>query len=104
MEIIGFIVFGLVVGAIARIIVPGRQRLGIGATLLLGVAGSIIGGVIASALGTGDMFELNIIGSIIAIVAAALLIALVDGPRTRSGRRRRRSPARRRRSRSRSWR
>ena len=70
MEIIGFIVFGLVVGAIARIIVPGRQRLGIGATLLLGVAGSIIGGVIASALGTGDMFELNIIGSIIAIVAA----------------------------------
>jgi uncharacterized membrane protein YeaQ/YmgE (transglycosylase-associated protein family) len=101
-EIIGFIVFGLVVGAIARIIVPGKQRLGIGGTLLLGVAGSIVGGVIASALGTGDIFELNFLGAVIAIITAALLIALVDGPRTRSGRRRRRRTTTRRRARS--WR
>ena len=101
MELIGFIVFGLVVGVIARIIVPGKQRLGIGGTLLAGVAGSIIGGAIAGALGTGDMFELNFVGAVIAILAAALLIALIDGPRTRSGRRR--SPATRRR-RARSWR
>lgn len=71
---IGFIVFGLVVGALARLIVPGKQALSIWMTLLLGLAGSVVGGVIASLLGTGDIFELNILGSIVAILAAAGLI------------------------------
>jgi uncharacterized membrane protein YeaQ/YmgE (transglycosylase-associated protein family) len=102
-ELIGFIVFGLVVGVLARLIVPGKQRLGVGGTLLAGVAGSIIGGVIASAIGEGDLFELNFIGTVIAVVSAALLIALIAGPRTRSGRRRRRSTLAPRR-RARSWR
>lgn len=73
---IGFIVFGLVVGAVARLLVPGRQRLGIGMTLLLGVIGSIVGGVVANALGTGDIFELNIIGSVVAIAAAVALVVI----------------------------
>lgn len=71
---IGFLVFGLVVGAVARLLVPGRQRLSIWMTLLLGVAGSVIGGVVANALGTGDVFELNVIGSLAAIAAAVVLI------------------------------
>ena len=75
---IGFIVFGLVVGALARLIVPGRQHLSIGMTLLLGLIGSVVGGVIANALGTGDVFELNLIGSIVAIAAAAFLIIVGD--------------------------
>lgn len=75
---IGFIVFGLVVGALARLVVPGRQHLSIGMTLLLGLVGSVVGGVIANALGTGDVFELNIIGSIVAIAAAAFLIIVGD--------------------------
>lgn len=78
-DIIGFLVFGLVVGALARLIKPGRQNLSIGMTLLLGVAGSIIGGLIASLLGTGDIFELNILGAIIAIIAAVLLIGVAEG-------------------------
>jgi len=73
---IGFIVFGLVVGAVARLLVPGRQRLGIGMTLLLGVIGSVVGGVVANALGTGDIFELNIIGSVVAIAAAVALVVI----------------------------
>lgn len=73
---IGFIVFGLVVGAAARLLVPGRQRLGIGMTLLLGVVGSIVGGVVANVLGTGDIFELNIIGSVVAIATAVVLVVL----------------------------
>lgn len=73
---IGFIVFGLVVGGVARLLVPGRQRLGIGMTLLLGVIGSIVGGVVANALGTGDIFELNIIGSVVAIAAAVALVVI----------------------------
>lgn len=75
---IGFIVFGLVVGALARLILPGRQHLSIVATLLIGLAGSVIGGVIANALGTGDILELNILGSIVAIISAALLIVVID--------------------------
>lgn len=79
MGIIGFLVFGLVVGAIARLIKPGRQNLSLLMTLLLGVVGSLIGGVVASFLGTGDIFELNILGSIVAIIAAVLLIGVAEG-------------------------
>jgi len=75
---IGFIVFGLVVGALARLVLPGNQHLSILVTLIVGLVGSVVGGVIASALGTGDVFELNLLGSIVAIAAAALLIVIVD--------------------------
>jgi len=76
---IGFIVFGLIVGAVARLIKPGRQSLGILMTLILGLVGSVIGGTIASLLGTGDIWELNIIGAICAIVAAVLLVGAAEG-------------------------
>lgn len=79
MEIIGFLVFGLVVGALARLIKPGRQNLSLLATLLLGVVGSVIGGVVASFLGTGNIMELNVLGSIVAIIAAVLLIGVAEG-------------------------
>jgi len=78
-DILGFIVFGLVVGAVARLIKPGRQNLSIVMTLLLGLAGSVIGGLVASLRGSGDIFELNIIGAIVAIVAAVLLIGVAEG-------------------------
>ena len=42
---IGFIVFGLVVGILARVVVPGRQHLSVGITLVLGLIGSVVGGV-----------------------------------------------------------
>ena len=77
-DIIGFLIFGLVVGALARLIKPGKQNLSLVMTLLLGVAGSLIGGIIASLLGTGNIFELNIIGAIVAIIAAVLLIGVAE--------------------------
>jgi uncharacterized membrane protein YeaQ/YmgE (transglycosylase-associated protein family) len=73
---IGFIVFGLVVGVVARLVVPGRQDLSVGMTVLLGVVGSIVGGVVANALGTGDIFELNIVGSLVAIAASVALVVV----------------------------
>ena len=76
---IGFLVFGLVVGALARLIKPGRQQLGMLATLLLGVVGSLIGGTIANLLGTGSIWELNFIGAIVAIISAVLLIGVFEG-------------------------
>ncbi|NUQ89148.1 MAG: GlsB/YeaQ/YmgE family stress response membrane protein, partial [Glycomyces artemisiae] len=54
---IGFIIAGLVIGALARLIKPGKQSLGILATLVLGLVGSVIGGTIANLLGTGDIWE-----------------------------------------------
>ncbi len=81
---IGFIVAGLVIGALARLIKPGKQNLSLIATLLLGLAGSVIGGVIASALGTGNIFELNVLGFIVAVVAAVLLIGVAEGVAGRS--------------------
>jgi len=75
---IGFIVFGLVVGILARLLVPGRQHLSFGMTLLLGLIGSVVGGVIANALGTGDILELNLLGSLVAIAAAVVLIIAGD--------------------------
>jgi uncharacterized membrane protein YeaQ/YmgE (transglycosylase-associated protein family) len=78
MGIIGFLVFGLVVGAVARLIKPGRQNLSLMATLLLGVVGSVIGGVVANVLGTGTIMELNILGSIVAVVAAVLLVGVAE--------------------------
>lgn len=73
---IGFIVFGLVVGVVARLVVPGSQELSVGMTVLLGVVGSIVGGVVANALGTGDLFELNILGSLVAIAASVALVVV----------------------------
>ncbi len=75
---IGFIVFGLVVGILARVLVPGRQHLSLGMTLVLGLIGSVVGGVVANALGTGDIWELNILGSIVAIAAAVVLVVAGD--------------------------
>ena len=76
---IGFIVAGLIIGALARLVTPGRQKLGLVATLLLGLAGSVIGGLIANALGTGDIMELNFIGFVAAVIAAVLLIGIAEG-------------------------
>lgn len=76
---IGFVIAGLIIGALARLVKPGKQDLGLVATLLLGLAGSVIGGVVASLLGTGDVFELNVLGFIVAVVAAVLLIGVAEG-------------------------
>ncbi|WP_239455358.1 GlsB/YeaQ/YmgE family stress response membrane protein [Nocardioides gilvus] len=78
MAIIGFLVFGLFVGAIARLIKPGKQNLSLVMTLVLGVVGSLIGGIVASFFGTGDIFELNILGAVVAIIAAVLLVGTAE--------------------------
>ena len=85
---IGFLIAGLVIGVLARLIVPGRQRLGLLATLGLGLVGSLIGGTIAWLLGTGSIWELNVLGFVLAVVASVLLIgtaeAITSGSRRRA--------------------
>ena len=83
-QILGLIVVGLVIGVLARLIVPGKQRLSMLATLLLGVVGAIIGGFLASLIGRGGIFELNFVGFVLAVVAAVLLIGVAEGISGRS--------------------
>lgn len=73
--IIGLLVIGLVAGFIARALVPGRQSMGIGQTILLGIVGSFVGGFLGRILfGQGNSFVQpsswigSIIGSVIALV------------------------------------
>ncbi len=79
MQVVGLILIGIVIGIIARLVLPGRQRIGALVTVLLGIVGALVGGIVASAIGEGDIFELNFIGTIVGIVAAILLIALAEG-------------------------
>jgi uncharacterized membrane protein YeaQ/YmgE (transglycosylase-associated protein family) len=79
MGIIGFLIAGLIIGALARLIKPGKQNLSLLMTLLLGVAGAVIGGIVASLLGTGSIGELNVLGFIVAVIAAVLLIGVAEG-------------------------
>ena len=74
----GFIIAGLIIGALARLVKPGKQNLGVIATLLLGLVGSVIGGLVANLLGTGSNFELNVLGFIVAVIAAVLLIGVAE--------------------------
>jgi uncharacterized membrane protein YeaQ/YmgE (transglycosylase-associated protein family) len=84
MGIIGFLLAGLIIGALARLIKPGRQNLSLLMTLLLGIVGSIIGGVLASLIGTGSIGELNVLGFVFAVIAAVLLVGVAEGASTKS--------------------
>ena len=77
MGIIGWIVLGLLAGAIAKLIMPGEDPGGIIVTMLIGIAGAIVGGLIASALDIGDLDEFFDIGTwLIAIGGSLLLLAI----------------------------
>jgi uncharacterized membrane protein YeaQ/YmgE (transglycosylase-associated protein family) len=75
---IGFILFGAFVGIVARLILPGRQAIGILMTIVLGIIGSLIGGLIANALQSGSIWELNFIGGVAAIASAVIVLAVAE--------------------------
>jgi len=81
---IGFLIAGLIIGALARLLKPGRQNLSLLATLGLGLVGSLIGGTIAWLLGTGSIWELNVIGFVLAVIAALLLVGSAEAMSGRS--------------------
>ena len=75
MGILAWIVVGLVAGVIAKALVPGKDPSGLIVTILLGIAGAIVGGFLSIALGVGngvDNFDLGTI--FLAIVGAVLLL------------------------------
>lgn len=85
--IIGWLITGLIIGAIAHLLVPGRQRIGIVLTIVIGVVGALIGGFVTTAIiGAGH----TIITFIVALIVSAVLISAFSHPRSRLYYRRRR--------------
>ena len=92
--IIGWAFFGLVIGAIARLLYPGRQAMSLPMTMVLGIVGSLVGGFISWALGgapgvgpfRGAGWIMSIIGALI-VVWGGLLTSNRTGHTTMTGRR-----------------
>jgi uncharacterized membrane protein YeaQ/YmgE (transglycosylase-associated protein family) len=84
MSIIGMIVIGLIAGAIAKLLMPGKDPGGFIVTILLGIAGSIVAGFLGRALGW--YAEGEPVGFIASIVGAIILLALYRMMAGRSGR------------------
>ena len=76
MGIIAWIIFGLIAGALAKLFMPGRDPGGFIITILLGIAGAIVGGFIGTALGFGDVTGFDIRSFFIAILGAVILLFL----------------------------
>lgn len=74
MGIFAWIVFGLIAGALAKLIMPGKDPDGIIVTMLIGIAGAILGGFIGGLLGFGGISGFDIRSMAIAIVGALLLL------------------------------
>jgi uncharacterized membrane protein YeaQ/YmgE (transglycosylase-associated protein family) len=84
MELITFIIWlcviGLIVGAVARLLVPGRQAMGLVGTALAGIAGSFVSGVIFWAL-ADKPGKHPTLGFVLAVICAAVIVYFVTGPR-----------------------
>jgi uncharacterized membrane protein YeaQ/YmgE (transglycosylase-associated protein family) len=84
LTIIGMIIIGAIAGFVARALVPGKDSMSIPATILLGIVGSFVGGLLASLLfgaGEGESFlrPSGLIGSIIGAIIALVIFNAVTG-------------------------
>jgi uncharacterized membrane protein YeaQ/YmgE (transglycosylase-associated protein family) len=83
MALLAFLVFGFVIGLLARALLPGQQPMGILLTTGLGIAGSFLGGLIVSLATRQPLDQLHAAGFIGSVVGALLLLLLVGGMRNR---------------------
>jgi len=74
MGILGWILFGLIVGALAKLVMPGKDPGGIIVTMLLGIAGALLGGFVGQALGLYGEGEAA--GFLMSFVGAVVLLVL----------------------------
>jgi uncharacterized membrane protein YeaQ/YmgE (transglycosylase-associated protein family) len=75
------IIVGAIVGALGRLVVPGRQNIGILATVVVGIVGSIVGTLIAGAIHERNTPGVDWIQIILEVLVAAVGVALVSGSR-----------------------
>jgi uncharacterized membrane protein YeaQ/YmgE (transglycosylase-associated protein family) len=74
MGIISWIIFGLLAGLVAKLIMPGKDPGGFFITILLGIAGALVGGFIATSLGYGAVSGFNLGSFIIAVLGSIILL------------------------------
>jgi uncharacterized membrane protein YeaQ/YmgE (transglycosylase-associated protein family) len=74
--ILAWLLIGLVVGGLGRLIVPGRNRIGLVLTVLIGIVGSVAGGAATRAIAGVGHRDLSFI---VSLVIAAILVALISG-------------------------
>ena len=78
--VLGWIIFGLIVGALAKLVMPGRDPGGIIVTILLGIAGAVIGGFLGRALGwygpnDGAGYIVSFLGAILLLWIYRMMVA-----------------------------
>jgi len=88
--IISWILWGLIVGLLARLLTPGRQKIGVMWTILVGIGGSILGGLVATQLlNEGEIGDFGFVSFALAVVGAFLLLAILLAIRGNSSGRKR---------------
>lgn len=85
MSILGWIVLGLIAGALAKLIMPGKQGGGILVTMVLGIIGALLGGFIGSFIpGLSDGIQSFSIGTLFTAVVGSLLVLWIYGAITKN--------------------
>ena len=86
--IISWLIIGAIIGLLARAVMPGKQAMGLGMTIVLGVIGAIVGGLIGSLFGgdgiSGIMSNPWSIGTILLAVIGAIIVMVVYGLATKN--------------------
>jgi uncharacterized membrane protein YeaQ/YmgE (transglycosylase-associated protein family) len=74
--IIGALLAGLIIGPLARLVMPGRQDIGILGTIVAGAIGALVGGLVAQLLGVGETDGIDWIKHLLQVLAAVVAIAI----------------------------
>ena len=85
MSILMFLLFGLIVGFLARAIMPGRQSMGLVATALVGIVGSFIGGIVGNLIAGAPLLDLHASGFIGSILGALAVLFVMGWAGRRGG-------------------
>jgi len=85
-SIIGAIIIGAIIGALGRLVLPGKQDIPIWLTILVGIVAALIGSAIAKALGVANTNGIDWVELIIQVILAAIGVGALAGMRGRSRR------------------
>ena len=86
--LISWVLFGLIAGIVAKLLMPGKDPGGCIVTSLIGIAGALLGGFIATALGFGGVAAWDLRSFVVAVIGAILLLVIYRALTGRKGRRR----------------
>jgi uncharacterized membrane protein YeaQ/YmgE (transglycosylase-associated protein family) len=75
--VIGFIIIGIIAGYLGRLLMPGKQKMGFVQTALLGMAGSLVGGILGSLIFEGDL-DLSAAGFIGSIIGVLIVLFIME--------------------------